>query len=271
MSSEALPERYAPSVSECVLRTERDVSSALVSLLGEDPGPARGVIHVAACFRGEGGQLQVLKIGAAAPSSASDFFLLQATRARAEAIVTTAEILRSEPSLSHDFAGSYADALRAYRRACFGADVPVQVVVLTRTGQLPSEHPVYRDRARVRVLAPQGVVSELSRRLPTSVQVESWSASSLRGVIVRLRSEGLQTISIEAGPRSANSLYETEPMVDEVCLSIYEGGEVGEAARGGALPADASLFAGLGRTAGDALVDEPSGRFRFARWVRRTR
>jgi riboflavin biosynthesis pyrimidine reductase len=267
-------ERREPSISTRTLRDERDVSEALASLLGEDPRAQRGVIHVAACYRDRDGLLHVLKVGSAAPQSASDFFLLQATRARAQAIVTTAEVLRAEPLLRHDLRGSHASALHAYRRACLGHNDPVEVVVLTRSGQLPLDHPAFHERARLRVLAAPDAVQSFASHVAPSLRIEAWSANSVRDVIGKLRAEGLTTISIEAGPRTAQALYENgapgAPLVDEVCMSIYEGGEVGEAARGGALPADASLFAGLSRTSGDALVEEPSGRFRFMRWLRRT-
>ncbi len=225
------------------------------------------MVHVVAAFREGSTRLRVLRIGPDAPESQTDFFVLQATRARAELILTTAQNLRDEPRLRHEPSGPYAQALAAFRRDVVGHARPPEVVVLTASGELPTTHPALFDVGGARVLAPSSKLSTLRARLPQHVRLEAFDAATARAAVARLRAQGARTISVEVGPSTVRALYEDPVVVDEVCLSLFLGDDVREAARGGELPEEARLR--LGHPEGHGTtVREASGLWRFQRYVR---
>ena len=77
-----------------------EVDRRVAALYGEvDWRGARGVLQVAAVADRA---WVAIAIGPAAPSSATDRFVLGFARARSDAIVTTGAILRAEPDLVHE-------------------------------------------------------------------------------------------------------------------------------------------------------------------------
>ncbi|HBQ17839.1 MAG TPA: hypothetical protein DEF51_44195, partial [Myxococcales bacterium] len=74
------------------------------------------------------------------------------------------------------------------------------------------------------------------------------------------------SVSIEAGPSIAVPLYDPPLVIDELLLSVFEG-EIDPRARGRAF-LDASALSDRLRLVSEARVDEPSGPWRFTRWLR---
>ncbi len=227
-------------------RTAAEVSALLVHIYGCDPAGLSGVTHIMAVARSTDGLLHALRIGAHAPKSETDFFLLQAVRARVDAILTTSANLRAEPELVHDFVGDSAHALADYRRTVAHKTQPLDVLVLTQSGDVPREHPVWRDSARKHVLVPRAAAEQVRSRVPAQVMVHVIDQLDVRSAVALARTLGCKSISIEAGPTLVRAAYSPEathePIVDELCLSSYLGAELAPSALSGALPPDAVLL-----------------------------
>jgi riboflavin biosynthesis pyrimidine reductase len=241
-----------------------EVEADIAALYGSLPTP-RGVVHVVSAARGADGRLHVLRIGPDAPKSSTDFFVLQLCRARADAVLTTAEILRAEPGLSLAFAGGRAAGLAAYRRA-LGKE-RLSCVILTRTGDLPDEHPLWHDELDRLVLTTYESAPELRDRLAGRAEVLASSEPDPRMALAVLRGRGKPCVSVEAGPSTAGTLYGAATVIDELWLSRVELSALRPEQLGGALPDDVSLFARL-RLASEQTRDEESGPWRFQRWLR---
>jgi riboflavin biosynthesis pyrimidine reductase len=247
---------------------EVDVRSRLTTVLGVDALAPLCVLHVLASARGPDARLHALRIGDLAPKSATDFFVLQASRARADAVLTSAENLRSEPELVHDFVGPHASGLADYRRRVLGLSHGLQVFVLSRSGELPLTHPVWNDGAKKTVLCPEGLRGVLVGRLPKHVEVVSLENLEPRAILAFLQREGQGRVNLEVGPSTAGRFYADHGLVDELWLSTYLAQDLPPEALAGALPDDATLFAGRERAHLFECV-EPSGPWRFERYVSR--
>jgi hypothetical protein len=210
------------------------------------------VQHVLAVVQPEGSDmLHVLRIAPGGPSHPDDAFSLALARARADQILLTAQILREEPELTYAYgvgpdaahdpgaAGGLASwQLAAWRRLRLRRVDPPELVIITKRGDVPAGHPIFKGNWPVRVLAPVGVVATLRESLPNQVQVEALSeleATSPIAVVDRLRAEASKhrghVLSIEAGPSFARALYPEDgiPKCDEVLLSEVAAVSVAEA------------------------------------------
>jgi riboflavin biosynthesis pyrimidine reductase len=100
------------------------------------------------------------------------------------------------------------------------------------------------------------------------VEIVSAGGPSARLAIEYLRREwNARTISVEAGPTTSRSLYDRPVSVDELLLTTYEG-PLPDAAVGPSF-LDTGRIASLFPQAGPSVaVDEPSGRWRFQRYLR---
>jgi len=222
----------------------------------------RGVIHVVSAVQAEDGRLHVIKIGPGAPKSSTDFFVLSFWRAHADAILTSAQIMRAEPGLSH----ALPEALTLYREHVLQKTKLPHVAVLTRSGELPESHRMWSDGATHEVLTEPARRARLEAALGERATVTALDPIDPAAAIRRLRSLGHRTILVEAGPTVANRLYEPPPAVDHLFLSRCEA-PVPPASVGNALAATETLFAGLTRAARTPR-DEESGRWVFERYDR---
>jgi riboflavin biosynthesis pyrimidine reductase len=222
-----------------------------------------GVIHVLSAVETEG-RLHVIKIGPKAPKSSNDFFVLNFWRAHADAVLTTAAIVRAEPGLSHALQGPQASELATYRRVRLKKLDPPLCAILTRSGDLPIAHPMWGDNLEYRVLTTPERSAELQAALDTRAKVVGLPELDARRAVDWLRAQGARQILIEAGPSTANLLYDATPGVEHLLVSRYEGMFDPEAV-GGALVETSRLFAGLSRVACSERTEE-SGPWRFERW-----
>jgi riboflavin biosynthesis pyrimidine reductase len=250
-------------MSEAIAEVERRVRE----LYGAMPEPLHGVVHVVSCVRAADGRLHVIKIGPAAPKSARDFFLLNFWRAQCDGILTTAQVVRAEPNLSHELQGPCAAELAAYRRDVLGKREAPLVAIMSYSGLLPPEHRVFRDRAKVTVLTSAAAEPQLTAALGGRAEVAGLPALNVFDGVEFLRSRGADMIMIEAGPSTASKLYEFPGgVVQHLLVSVCEA-PVEPAAIGGALPANAELFASMGQLS-ETTFQEESGPWRFMRWQR---
>jgi riboflavin biosynthesis pyrimidine reductase len=218
-------------------------------------------MHVA---RAPDGRLSALRIGApSTPKSESDFFVLNAARAHADAILTSAENLRREPALSHALQGPWADALAHYRRRELHKSVPPTVAILTRSGALPDAHPVWHDGTPKLILMPAGASPLVQGKL--SVQTIALPRLDAVSAAHWLHAQGLALVSVEAGPHTVAALYAAQAL-SELWLTHWES-VTADAEFAGALAEDAILFRGL-TLLGSARRREGGHSFRFERWAR---
>ena len=222
-----------------------------------------GVLHVVSAVEVEG-RLHVIKIGPRAPKSATDFFVLNFWRAHADAILTSAQVVRAEPKLSHELQGPDAEALERYRSHTLHKPDPPLCAILTRSGGLPLEHRIWTDHVENHVLTPADRAAELQAALGTRAEVIGLDPLDPKRAVQWLREQGARTIVIEAGPSTANQLYEPPAAVDHLLLSCCDI-TPDPVAVGGAL--SARLFDGLTRISSTAR-DEESGPWRFERYDR---
>lgn len=244
------------------LHDRAHVQALLRTLYGRDTfADDTGVVHVLAAFA-HGDRRDVIRIGPAAPRSATDGFVLGFSRARADAILTTGKILRDEPDLRYDLPEADRDGLSAWRREIHGRHAPPKVVILTRALDIDPRHPIFRSWAQpVLFTTPAGAQAWRSR-LPVPVVADP--QCSARSAIAWARRAGLRSISIEAGPSTALELYRDPCVVDEVLLSLARVVPAAGAAGGPFLSRDelrriATLCSSYAR-------DESSGPWTFERW-----
>lgn len=248
------------------------------AIYGElSPAPT-GVIHTVSAVRPAGlaalhstlGQLHVIKIQDAAPKSSTDWFLLNFWRTHCDAILTTGQILRAEPTLSYAHRGPLGLGLTHYREQVLGKSGVIRCAILTRGAQLSPAHPVFRDAdgLQLLVLTPPEHVAELQQVLQDRAEVVGLESLDARTALDFLKRTGSQTIGVEAGPSVAGTLYGASQAnaVDHLMLSICEA-PVEPRSIGGALPPDEELFAGL-RLVSEVTRSEESGKWRFQHWQR---
>jgi riboflavin biosynthesis pyrimidine reductase len=246
------------------------------AIYGDFQSTPAGVIHTVAAVRPTGiaaqrstpGQLHVIKIQPGAPHSSTDAFVLRFWRAHYDAILTTGQILRSEPTLSYALDGPYALGLTRYRQQVLGKSGATRCAILTRGLQLSADHPVFQEAAGVEIVvltSPQNV-ADLRKILADRVEVVGLPQLDARGALDFLVRTGSSTIGVEAGPSVASTLYGAQPRVDHLMLSICEAPVEPEGV-GGALPADPELFEGLTPVSEMTRVEE-SGTWRFQHWQR---
>ena len=230
-----------PAVNPAELICAEDVDRCARYVWGQSLR-ATGVVHVAAVWqRGSIEQREpttwtTLRINEATPQSPLDAFALHLARARADAIVTTGRILRSEPDLRHTLGGpgTLSEALADWRREGLGKPSPPVSLVLTGSGEVDFDHPLFAGPGRVVVFTGRAAAWHLeSRALDYGVEIVAVDEPSPRAAVDFLRGAfGAATVSIEAGPTSARQLYEPPPLVDELMLSIYHSASLPGMVRG---------------------------------------
>lgn len=250
-------------------RSAGAVTAVTRALYGAELGAVEGVLHVVAVTR-DGEALRVIRVGPRAPKSDVDRFALNLARARVDGIVVSGAVLRAEPGLRYDLdgPGDSAEGLAAWRREVAGRKDPPWLLVLTRSGDLRADHPVWDSWASPIVYTGRDVATSLRRRLPERVAIEAREETSARDAIAHLRDErGCAGVSIEAGPRVAAPLYDPPLAIDELMLSVFEGA-LDPRAAGPVWLEEADLEARLRPTAPPVRVEEPSGPWTFSRWRR---
>ena len=248
------------------------VDAALRDLYGRNSAEVplgTGVLHVTSVWRKDLDTHLTIRIGPHAPPSPLDFFSLNLTRARADAIVTTGRILRQEPELSHRLQGPAAAGLEAWRRERLHKTRPPISLVLTSGRGLDFSHPLFQGPGRVLIYTDTEGAWELeSRAADVGAEVVADPSPSPRGAVDVLRRQlGCATISIEAGPSVARQYYEPPVQVDELLLSVYTAPDLPPQARGTRQPPAAELERLLQHQAGP-YVDAAEPDWEFHRYLR---
>lgn len=258
------------------LRSAADVKRGLRVLFGpefaSEFADSSGLTQVVAVTRASGSRTHVLRIGPQAPRSDVDWFVLNSVRAWAEVIFVGAQVLRSEPGLSYDLSSvagwsGMAGALEAWR-AALGVTRTRTLVVLSRSGDVPVEHPVWNSVTHAEIhTGPQGYARLEADAARAGVELWSTDAPSLSKSIAHLRSKGAARLSVEAGPGASGPLYADATEVDTVMRSVYRG-SLDPAAVGPRFEAMDDLDQRYRRRCVYAESDEDAWRFEW--WTRRS-
>jgi riboflavin biosynthesis pyrimidine reductase len=222
------------------------IDARLRALYGELPGEV-GVLHVAAVWRQPGGGLRLLRVGPATPRSATDAFALSLERARVDAIVTTGQILRLEPGLTHALPVPERERadLREWRAERLGRSDPARSAVLSSGRALDLDHPLLRAAHRPLLLTGPAAASRLGEPAARrGIELVGLEPLDLRSALAALRARGLGSLGIEAGS-TALELYAEPLAVDELMLSVYEADTLPEAVAGPSFLAASELAQSL--------------------------
>jgi hypothetical protein len=199
------------------LSSASEVEPLASQILPSMPLAFEGVSHVVAAVA-RGDELEVFRIGhRAAPRSRWDRFVLDLSRARADAIVITGAILRAEPALRYTYDRRWAQAFTALRSELGRREKPL-LVVLTRR-EVDPRHPVFDDQVE-----------------PLIVR----DAPSMTQAFDRARERGARSISVEAGPRATADLYDASSSLDELLLHRFDA-SIPDDARAGVFATEARV------------------------------
>lgn len=244
------------------------VSQRLRTLYGRDPAGQVGVLHSIALWIDAAGEAHALRIAPGCPQSDTDAFLLRAARMRAEAIVTTGQILRDEPQLTH---GESDRGLRAWRRERVGLQASPRTVILTSGDQIDMKHPALGTEHRPMIITREEAAAPLrnaAHRAGVTLEVIGREATSIRDTLALLRGQGHRTVLVEAGPTTAVSLYDEPLRVDELLLAVYRGAVLAPQWIGPRFLNLNALEGAFRRRTPPTAVGEPSGEWTFQRLLR---
>lgn len=214
------------SDGEVRIGSAADVRAVLEKMFGRGVAAPRGVVHVAAVAR-LGEQLVVFHVDRESAASHCDTFVLSFVRASVDAIVTTGEVLRAEPTLRHDLQGhaETVSALTDWRRSTIGRVGPARTIVLTSGTSVDLGHPIFDGQRPVTIFTLSTAPTSFVRRArDEGIDVLQRDEIDIRQSTAILASRyAARAISIEAGPSTARLLYRSPPLVDQLFLSVFEG------------------------------------------------
>ena len=180
--------------------------------------------------------LTTILINEHSPKSDLDFLALHIARARADAFIITGKILRDEPTLRYDLRADprWGDALVNWRERRWGLCDPPWLLILTGSGDIDFEHPVFHSWVRPLIFTSDRAAARKLAAAPCPVVADQ--APDIRRAIQHLHlSRECESVSIEAGPSTARSLYERPRAVNELLLSVYLEPTLDERAKGAPL------------------------------------
>ncbi len=220
------------------------------------------------------GKHQVIAVGPESPGSRHDRFVLNTVRARADALITTGAILRSEPQLTGGLLGTGPEvaALQSWRASSGRSGEPT-ILVLTsgrasRDGRsIDPDHPMLREADVVLFTGHRGAETLWRPMLDLGVEVvshEQPSVAAARDYLVAERQAS--TIALEAGPRTSVPLYHSPSEITELYLSVFEG-MLPPTILAGAFLSPEDVLVSHVRPAHPVTVSEPSGDWTFHRFV----
>jgi hypothetical protein len=225
----------APSLVE--LTDAASVDRAARALFGGELDVRPSVSHsFAAWSAGEEAPLTAIQINEFGPKSDLDFLALNIARARADGIVITGKILRDETNLSYDLRADprWGDALVNWRERRWGLCDPPWLLILTGSGDIDFRHPVFHGGVRPIIFTSDRAASRKLASAPCPVVADE--APDIRRAIRHLHiARDCDCVSIEAGPSTVRSLYDSPIAVKELLLSVYVEASLDERARGAQL------------------------------------
>jgi riboflavin biosynthesis pyrimidine reductase len=198
--------------------------------------------------------------------------LLNVARARADAIITTGEVLREEETVTHALQGpgTVPQALADWRKNRLGKHEPPLSVVLTAR-QIDLDHPLFGCGTIPMIFTSREGTCELEPPAASKgIEIVEHDEPSLREVIRYLQElRGAETIVIEAGPSTSKSLYESPAAVNELMLSVYSGRSLPRSVQGKAFYSLQDLGLVFPMACSTFVSEnEESGRWVYRRYIR---
>jgi riboflavin biosynthesis pyrimidine reductase len=213
------------------------VDRAAHALFGSPLDTRPAVSHSFAAWSvGDDMPLTTIRINEHSPKSDLDFLALHIARARADAILITGKILREEPELTFDLRADprWGDALVSWRERRWGLCNPPWLLILTSGRDLDFSHPVFHGWVRPIIFTTDHAATRKLAAAPCAVVADE--APDIRRAIRHLQvTRECDCVSIEAGPSTARSLYESPIAVKELLLSVYIETSLDERAQGAPL------------------------------------
>jgi riboflavin biosynthesis pyrimidine reductase len=210
------------------------VDRAARALFGGPLDTHPAVSHSFAAWRSEKeAPLTTIQINEHAPKSDLDFLALHIARARADGIIITGKILRDEPNLRYDLQADprWGEALLNWRKHHWGLCDPPWLLILTGSGDVDFEHPVFHDWLRPMIFTTDRTATRKLAAAP--FPVVSDESPDIRRAIKHLQlARECECVSIESGPSTARALYERPMVVKELLLSVYTEPFLDERAQG---------------------------------------
>ncbi len=250
------------------IKTTVEVDDAIAGVYGSRFEARPRLSHITALWEQASGPLRTIRINEHAPKSALDWFVLNASRARADAIITTGQILRDEPSLTYSLSGPNAleRVLLRWRRERWGLSEPPWLLILTSGKRVDYTHPAFRGWARPVIFTSD---QEASRYLADApCPVVSDATPDLVRAVQHLRAQReCSSVSIETGPTTSRALYEEPLALDEALVSVFKGRSLPTQAQGEPF-VDLSELRARFSTESAQAHQEPSGPWSFYRFTR---
>ena len=230
----------------------------------DDPldSPA-GLLHVCAVARRGDGTLGIMRIRPETPVSPADQFSLEVARARADIILTSGSILRSEPGLHH----AIGEAASGWRQEILKKRVLPEIIFLSRGKDLPLTHPALNQPNATVATGPE-ISEEFRRKLKDRGIRHRWiPGNSPRELVRELLKGPAETITMELGPYTASQFYTGPTRVNELMLSCCEHFELPGELDAGDFISTEQLLGVFGPPCHQTLVEEAHGIWQFSRWV----
>ena len=232
------------------------------------------LIHILALWALPGGKHKVMRITEQTPRSAHDRFALDLSRARADSIIITGQILRDEPHLQY----SLPEGLLQWRRSVLRKHERPRLVVLSR-GLPDPDHPALHGHFKPLIYSQRAAPSDYP------FEVVHDPDASLGALVTHLHrvhkpSAWPVSISLEAGATLCAPLYlaptsPNTPRVDELLLTRYHGDSLPKSVIGPEFPSFPALTRYFELSADETTLSsediheksfsEPSGLWTFSR------
>ncbi|GAB5373275.1 hypothetical protein AAMO2058_001736700 [Amorphochlora amoebiformis] len=156
-----------------------------------------GVIHTMSAVNRKG-LFFPIKIDENSPKSSIDFFVLNLCRSMADYVITTGEILRTEPEVTTRIQGEYQKELSEWRRTVRTRDREAIPIVLSRSQNLDYNHALFKK-------CPETLVYN----------------GCLNDLIPSLAFKHPCLITVEAGPSASSAIYRGKSCPDLLFISEY--------------------------------------------------
>ena len=221
-----------------------------------------GTLQVVAVASRANSSLGVMRITPQTPASPTDQFSLEIARARADVILTSGSILRSEPRLRHGI----SEATGRWRQEVLGKKSPPEIIFLSRGPGLPLSHPAIRQPGAVVATSSTATAACRKELQQRGVRHREIPEDSPQELVRELLAEGVGTITLEIGPSTAAAFYNHAPRVGELMLSWCEDFELPESLDAGDFASWETLQRILGAPRHETRIEEPVHCWRFSHW-----
>ncbi|HAC79556.1 MAG TPA: hypothetical protein DCG06_04615 [Deltaproteobacteria bacterium] len=222
-----------------------------------------GLLHVMAVASRINGSLGAMRITPQTPTSGTDQFSLEIARARADIILTSGAILRSEPDLQHGI----SPPATVWRQEVLGKTDPPEIIFISRGQAIPFDHPALQQPGATLATGSATTPQFMREVHRLGIRHRKLPGDSPKALVDQLLSAKMRTITLECGPSTAAEFYQDSIRVDELMLSWCHGFELPDSLNAGAVESPAGLRRHFGSPRSEYAADDFGHRWSFSRWV----